>query len=321
MDSECLLWGEHASVQVDGDSTIFQSMRTDGSYRATGTFLTIWSQLSLPEQAELRPKITTWIVDQHRSGIVAPTINSNILDMIRQKRYLRHSERMERFFLMLAYQDFGISGSIKIAGVVDEESKSTKARLEAWIEARTDKDAGAFLFMLCEANLLVGRGNHRYFLTPGGYDRLEQAELGSSSSRQVFVAMWFDPQMDVVYSEGIAPAIEAAGFKPFRIDHKEHNNKFDDEIIAEIRRSRFVVADFTCRVREVDGVSSADARGGVYYEAGFAQGLGLPLIWTVRNDCISHVHFDTRQFAHIVWNDPGDLKLKLQNRILASILS
>ncbi|MFZ4580841.1 MAG: hypothetical protein ACOYOB_20860, partial [Myxococcota bacterium] len=54
---------------------------------------------------------------------------------------------------------------------------------------------------------------------------------------------------------------------------------------------------------------------GVYYEAGFAQGLGKPVIWTVREDCLRDVHFDTRQFNHICWTDPLDLRHKLMLRI------
>ena len=57
--------------------------------------------------------------------------------------------------------------------------------------------------------------------------------------------MWFDESMDQAFEVGIEPAIEEAGYKPLRIDRKEHVNKIDDEIIAELRRSRFVVADFT----------------------------------------------------------------------------
>ena len=74
--------------------------------------------------------------------------------------------------------------------------------------------------------------------------------------------MWFDKTMDNFFFNGIQPAIEHDGTKCIRIDFKEHNNKICDEIIAEIRRSRYLVADFTGN------------RGGVYYEAGFAYGLG-----------------------------------------------
>jgi hypothetical protein len=84
-------------------------------------------------------------------------------------------------------------------------------------------------------------------------------------------------------------------------------NKIDDEIVAEIRRSRFIVADFTSEIDK--------PRGGVYFEARFAFGLNKPVIWTCREDLISSVHFDTRQFNHITWNSPEDLHTKLKNRI------
>ena len=52
------------------------------------------------------------------------------------------------------------------------------------------------------------------------------------------MAMWFDQRVVGLYELGIGPAIEAAGYKPLRIDQKPDANKIDDEIIAEIRRSR-----------------------------------------------------------------------------------
>ena len=92
---------------------------------------------------------------------------------------------------------------------------------------------------------------------------------------------------------------------------KEHVNKIDDEIIAEIRRSRFLVADFT---QGQDG-----ARGGVYFEAGFAFGLGIPVIYTCRKDMIEKLAFDTRQYNHIFWECNEDLRRSLGNRIAATI--
>ena len=114
--------------------------------------------------------------------------------------------------------------------------------------------------------------------------------------------------MDPFYHKGISPAIVEAGFQPIRIDLKEHNNKICDQVIVELRRSRFVVADFTHHP------------GGVYYEAGFAHGLGKPVIWTVRQDRLKSVHFDTRQYNHIKYNkDPSELHKKLLARIQATI--
>ena len=60
-------------------------------------------------------------------------------------------------------------------------------------------------------------------------------------------------------------------------------------------------------------------RGGVYFEAGFAMGLGIPVIWTCRDTDINDLHFDTRQYNHIPWANPKELRVRLQNRIEATI--
>ena len=125
--------------------------------------------------------------------------------------------------------------------------------------------------------------------------------------------MWFDDSMDEAWENAIKPGIEEAGYEPVRIDRKEHVSKIDDEIIAELRRARFVVADFTC---DKDG-----ARGGVYYEAGFAHGRDVPVIFSCRGDVIKKLHFDTRQYPHIVWEAEklSEFRDRLRTRIGAVI--
>jgi hypothetical protein len=152
-------------------------------------------------------------------------------------------------------------------------------------------------------------------VSPQGVIELDRHRDAVTISTQIFVAMWFSEQTNLAWQEGFAPAIGAAGYSPFRIDQHQHDNRIDDEIIAQIRRSRCLVADFTCG--KIDDVFVA--RGGVYYEAGFAQALGLPVFWTVRQECLDGLHFDTRQFPHIVWNDPGELRKQLQDRIEARL--
>lgn len=137
--------------------------------------------------------------------------------------------------------------------------------------------------------------------------RIAADELAAQrkNSSQAFVAMWFSTEMLAVYESAIRPAIEAAGYSPMMIGSKEHSNKIDDEIISEIRRSAFVVADFTGH------------RGGVYFEAGFAMGLGLPLVWACRKDDLSGLHFDIRQYNCIDWMTEADFATRLQKRITA----
>ena len=146
------------------------------------------------------------------------------------------------------------------------------------------------------------------FITVDGWRAIESYKVPNAESEKVFVAMWFNDETDDAYNNGIQPAIETdCGYKPMRIDRKEYLGKVDDEIIAEIRESRFIVADFTGQ------------RHGVYFEAGFAQGLGLKVIWTCHKNDVDNLHFDTRQENHITWETPEALRDKLKNRIRAAI--
>lgn len=146
-------------------------------------------------------------------------------------------------------------------------------------------------------------------ITLNGFDKLDELKSGQKNkdSNQVFVAMSFDSSLDPVYEGGITPAIETCGYKALRIDRVEHNEKICEKIEAAIRSSRFIIADFTLN------------RAGVYFEAGLARGLGLPVVWTVKDnkDDIDNLHFDTRQYNHLRWIDEQDLKERLKNRIKA----
>lgn len=150
-------------------------------------------------------------------------------------------------------------------------------------------------------------------LAAKGFSYIEEQSKTNIGSNIAFCAMWFDGSMASLWDKGIEPAICNAGYQPLRIDKKEHVNRIDDEIFADIRRSRFVIADFT---HDESGV-----RGGVYFEAGFAQGLGLPVIWTCRKDMLSEdkLHFDIRQYNFLEWTDENleDFKDRLQKRIEA----
>ncbi|MFZ4580557.1 MAG: hypothetical protein ACOYOB_19405 [Myxococcota bacterium] len=125
---------------------------------------------------------------------------------------------------------------------------------EPWTFGAYDAEDLAGLLSMAERRDLMGQAKDspgigdptkRFaWLTPGGWDRFDVLARGVDSS-QAAVAMWFDKSMDDVFDEAIKPAIGAAGYVALRIDRKDHNNRIDDEIELEIKRSAFVVADMT----------------------------------------------------------------------------
>jgi hypothetical protein len=144
-------------------------------------------------------------------------------------------------------------------------------------------------------------------LTIEGWKQTQRLRSERPHSAKAFVAMSFEPGMDAAWSNGFVPALRAAGWEPIRMKELEHNDKICDRILAEIRSAGLLVADFTSH------------RAGVYFEAGFAAGLGITVIWTVRESDLDKTHFDTRQYNHIVWVNHTDLKAKLLARILATV--
>jgi len=175
------------------------------------------------------------------------------------------------------------------------------------VYGRNDDELWFFLTHLQEAGLIDRQGGSICTVTAEGWSEIEASRLADPSNPKAFVAMWFSDKLIGVFENGIKPAIETTGFQAVRVDALQHNDKIDDRIIAEIRESRFLVADFTGH------------RGGVYFEAGYAMGLGLPVIWLCREDDIGDAHFDTRQYNHIVWKESDDLREKLSLRIRATV--
>lgn len=142
-------------------------------------------------------------------------------------------------------------------------------------------------------------------LTALGWKRAEELQSVGHKSGQAFVAMWFDISTDPAFDGGIKPALESVGFDAFRIDKEHFDGKIDDQIMAEIRRSGLLVADYT------------GSRGGVYFEDGFATGLAIPVVRTCLADEVSKVHFDVNHYPILGWIDEAHLRQLLVDRIRA----
>jgi len=142
---------------------------------------------------------------------------------------------------------------------------------------------------------------YRVLLTPSGWARVSELQSeGSSRRNPVFVAMWFGDaenkaEMDGVWSE-IRGACVATGWKAIRANSEPHSDFIMNKVLGDIRRSPFVIADFTRN------------RNGVYLEAGFARGLGIPVVHTCKAEDFGKAHFDIKQINTIKWTTVGGLR-------------
>ena len=302
----CPIWYTVASKisnTRDEEFEYVDSLRAGGKYaisRSATEFLKI-----LNSQAKAR--LTTWLIKQRTLGVARPCIKVSTIGDFKLYKNLAIYERSNLLLQFISYQIPKIGNSISFS------TPDVCSSAIAWSESTDFKEVQFLFGHLIEQKLLQQDkcDIENFFLTVKGLAKLEKIQNENTDSSQAFVAMWFHDSMNNAWNQGIKLGIEDAGYIPIRIDEKEHNRKIDDEIIAEIKRSRFIVADFT-----QDGERT---RGGVYYEAGFGHGLNIPVIFTCRKDALDTVHFDTRQYNHIVWETPEELRRRIANRISAEI--
>jgi nucleoside 2-deoxyribosyltransferase len=107
------------------------------------------------------------------------------------------------------------------------------------------------------------------------------------------MAMKFgDPVLEQFLSNVFKPAARLAGFDLFKLDDVPKAGLIDDQLRVEIQSSDFLVADLTH-----DNL-------GAYWEAGYAEGLGKPAIYTCERSKFEETktHFDTNHHLTIVWD-------------------
>ncbi|MEF2965608.1 hypothetical protein V3851_07170 [Paenibacillus sp. M1] len=100
----------------------------------------------------------------------------------------------------------------------------------------------------------------------------------------------------------LLPKIEQYGYLPRLFAHKETKNceKYSLEAIAD---SKLVIADLTGQSPEV------------YFAAGYALGMNIPVIWTVNRGDADNLLVNMKEIRPIVWDTTEELAVILQQRL------
>ena len=129
-------------------------------------------------------------------------------------------------------------------------------------------------------------------LTIDGWQRFEELKRAHISSRYAFFARRFNNvELDKAFEECLRPAVEATGYELRLVTQRA--GLVDAVIEDEIRRCRFLVADLS------------DDNAGAYWEAGFAEGLGKPVIYVCcakKDGVLKETHFDANHRNTVRWD-------------------
>lgn len=217
-----------------------------------------------------------------------PSLDQRIVGLILQNHLPKPAEQMNNFVLWLGDN----------APNLGEEICLDMLRIQADIGVTTQEGVQSIIKHLIEKKIVSGKffgvqSTWELTLTIDGWECYEGLKRGRISSRRAFMAMQYrEKELDGIVAKYFRPAVKAAGFELYRLDDAPRAGLIDDHLKVEIRTSRFLIADLTHENR------------GAYWEAGFAQGLGKPVIYTCEKSKFEQqkTHFDTNHHTTVVWD-------------------
>jgi nucleoside 2-deoxyribosyltransferase len=121
----------------------------------------------------------------------------------------------------------------------------------------------------------------------------------SVDEKLVFVVISFDASMDPAF-EAICAAAKACGLVAKRVKDVLGDYRITDKMLAMIASARFIVADLSLE------------RPNVYFELGYARGLGKRVITILRDG--SSAHFDVQDWQYLAYADSRPLEKDLADR-------
>ncbi len=142
-----------------------------------------------------------------------------------------------------------------------------------------------------EAAALLSRQLRTWLPDPRG-------ERGSDDGL-VFVVCSFDPDMDPVF-DAVSCAAAAYGLRAVRVKDYHGDYRITDKILTLVREARLVVADLS------------HEKPNVYFELGYARGLGKTVITILKAGTVAH--FDVHDWPYIEYIDSRPLERQLRER-------
>src|SRR4029077_20729072 len=122
-----------------------------------------------------------------------------------------------------------------------------------------------------------------------------------------FMAMKFgEASLNRAVEECFRPAVRRAGFDLRVLTDQQAAGLVDDQIRASLLSARFVISDLS------------HGSHGAYWEAGFGEGRGIPVIYTCEQEAWedNKPHFDATHMMTIIW-DVDNLK-KAEDALVAA---
>lgn len=239
-------------------------------------------------------------------GVTPPFVDATRYDSILEATPLPDANQL-RANLMLYIADQSTTPGTMIDLTYEQQLTAIGALTREtfyWVVQSLDQDG--------YLEVLGYMGGAHVTITYRGWGFVDELRKGVHASRKAFMAMKFgDAACDAMFASCFKVASKACGYDLIRLDEAPTAGLIDNRLRVEILTARFVIVDLT------------HGNQGAYWEAGFAEGVGKPVIYTCEKSVFdsSGTHFDTNHYHTVSWDSAhaADVLARLKATIRATL--
>ena len=289
-------------ADIGGSDAFEVECKRCGKYRISGTCMAI---LGDPNRSDgllclaiQQASVGHWLRQRQREH-ETPLLTSDVVERLAKEPWLPSLHDQREYLLRLLGERSGGPGEYVLLDTNQDQYI---------VGARSPSAVSALVERLTQEGLAnsdnKGHGQCAMALKFGGWLEFEGISRGKTTGRNAFMAMPFNkPDLDDNWLPQLRGAVLDTGFTLKRVDDEPKPGIIDIRMRIQIKEARFLIVELT------------HANNGAYWEAGFAEGLGKPVIYTCREG--DSAHFDVDHSLRISWN-PDNLKPAL-DRLKATI--
>lgn len=285
----CTSPATHKSIDADGQHIECERCGNFKATRSAVKELTQGRWESVLNDIE-KAAVGFWL-KQQQNDINLPELNTTRLQQLREELYFPSVENQLELLLL----DFGecckfIGVTATIREYEDQFSCGAQNPSVVFALIKHLRDQGDI-----ELHNQFGQEGDRHFICSlkiSGWLRYEKIKKGKTSGKEAFMAMPFNkPNLDSVWLPRLREAVRQTGFELKRVDDEPKPGLIDTHMRLQIQRARFLIVELT------------HSNLGAHWEAGFAEGLGKPVIYTWCENAVNgdKPHFDVEHSLRIEW--------------------
>ncbi|GIP38656.1 hypothetical protein J31TS4_19360 [Paenibacillus sp. J31TS4] len=263
----------------------------DGEYRIGASVYDQFNRMDLGDKRDSFYLISAYIREQTDRGEEVELLAGNTAVILESPLIPRTVEaKMDKLLSFLHRNAQGPGDEVQLDPMHASFNLTYSPNLQEFI----------YILEQLKTEKLINRVGATLSLTEQGWEAAERLyEQEQRPGKLCYISMTEDSELLGPMKESVFPRLRDKGYEPLAPDQPAGEPGAARDMRREIGEADLLIADVTV------------PKPHLYFEAGYAEGLGIEVIYTVRQDAVWEQTFGIMQTEPLVWETADELADKL----------